>query len=154
MSDAYELENEISLDTLLDDIPDLPGYVQLPTGGYLVTLEKGIEEKEINDRNYFSVECTVRAVIDLDTKALEEGEQTPKEGDVQSFLFARNHSVAMNNFKLFAGPIAKKMEVKSIREILEVSKGLDILLVGVRKSKKKDGEIVHNFQIKKVSMDF
>lgn len=154
MTDNYELENDIDVNMSLDDIEDLPGYVTFPTGAFLVSLDKGIEEKTINDRNYFSVEATLKHIIELDDKALAEGEVPPKTGDVQSFLFGRKHLVAMASFKTFCAPIAKKFGLSTIREVIEISKGLDLLIIGVRKSKSKDGEIQYNFQPKKISLDF
>ena len=81
--------NEISDDFLLDDIDDLPGFVVLPTGAYTVRLDKGIEEKTINDANYYDVQMTLVEVLDLDAKHLDEGEVAPKAGDLAGMLFAR-----------------------------------------------------------------
>ena len=156
MADSYELDKEISLDFKLDDIPDLPGYVTFPTGAFLVVLEKGIEERVIErdgeETKYFSIEGTLKEILDLEDKNLNEGEEPPKPGDVQSFLFKRNHALAMGNFKEMVTPIAKALNLSTVGEVIEASKGLELIWVGVRKGKKKDGEMQYNFQVKKSAL--
>ena len=121
--------NEISDDFLLDDIDDLPGFVVLPTGAYTVRLDKGIEEKTINDANYYDVQMTLVEVLDLDAKHLDEGEVAPKAGDLAGMLFARANEYGMGNFKLFVKDIAAKFDCKSVGQVREAAKGLEMAIV-------------------------
>lgn len=151
MADTYELEQEISEDTLLDDIPELPGFVQLLTGAYVLTCEKGIEIQEIEKNgetsSYYSIAFKVDSVEELGEKPSTE-DHTPVPGDTQSFLFDRKHSVAMSNFKKFiCNPIAEKFECKSVRQVMEQSRGLQWIIVGKRKYNKDKDQ--HNFNITK-----
>lgn len=149
MADAYTLENEITTEMLLDDIPVLPGYVQLHSGAYLVSLEKGIELKEIDETNYFSVECTVVEVMEVSEK-LGEGEKANAPGDIQSFLWARNHAVAVTNFKNFVTPIAAKFGCQTVQDVIDVSKGLQMIIIGKRTYNKDKDK--YNFNYKKVDL--
>jgi len=148
MADEYTLDTEITEDMLLDDIPTLPGYVQLNTGAYVACLEKGFESKEIDGVRFFAVECTVVSV----EESKEDGEtgKPNQPGDKQSFLWDRTHAVAMTNFKQFIAPIAQKFSCRTVAEVFENSKGLEILLVGKNVyDAKKDR---HNFRVKKVEV--
>ena len=158
MTDSYTLENEIGNDFLLDDIPDLPGYVTLFSGSYILTLEKGIEERTIESggekKNYYSTEFTVKLVDEIAEK-IAEGESEPKVGDKTSFLFDRTHLVGMSNFKQFiAMPIARQFGLKTVGEVIEQSKGLDFIVIGKRTLSKKSTkeEPIWNFNIKKTEL--
>jgi hypothetical protein len=152
----YKLDQEIDLDVSLDDIPELPGYVQLYSGAYHVVLNKGIELREIERDgetiNNFSVEMEVLAVVEQSDKLKTDKDPVIKErsgddgGDIQSFLFARNHAVAMSNFKKFiAVPIGEKLGLTQLREIIEGSKGLELMIVGKRSYNKEKDQ--YNFNL-------
>lgn len=138
-------DNKIAVvtdDFLLDDIDDLPGYVTPPTGAYRVRLDKGIEDKDINDSPYFSVELTILSVEEVDESALEKSEEgvveaLPKEGDIASLLFAKDNQFGMGNFKAFVKSIAEKFGIRTVGEIRESAKGLEMLVIIKRKWNKK-----------------
>ncbi|CAN5950070.1 unnamed protein product [Sphagnum jensenii] len=143
----YQLDKEVDLDTKLDDIPELPGYTQLHSGSYVVVLADGIELKEVKDSNYFGVNLVVKEIGELSEK-LEEGEKGPQVGDIQSFLFDRSHAVAMSNFKKFiAAPIGQAFGLKTTREVIEASRGIEMVISGKRKYNKEKDQ--YNFNLVK-----
>lgn len=141
------LENQIDDDFILDDIEDMPGFVVPPTGAYIVVLEKGIDTKEINDGHYYEIPMTIKEVVEVSDKALDDGEQLPKEGDIASLIFKRDNAFGMGNFKNFVRSISEKFGVTKVGEIREHAKGLEMLVVVKRKyDKEKDR---HNINVTK-----
>ena len=138
-------DNKIAVvtdDFLLEDIEDLPGFVTPPTGAYRIRLDKGIEDKEINDNPYFSVELTILEVMEVVEENLEKAEDgtpeaLPKEGDIATLLFAKDNQFGMGNFKSFVKSIAEKFGLRKVGEIREVAKGLEMCVVIKRKWNKK-----------------
>ena len=134
-------ENKIATvndDFLLDDIEDMPGFVVFPSGAYHVRLDKGIEKKEINDKNFYDIPMTVVEVAEISEK-LAEHESPPKIGDIGNLLFARENKFGMGSFKSFVKPIAEKFNCKTVGELLDNSKGLELLIVVKRRyNKDKD----------------
>lgn len=138
--------NMVDDDFNLDDIEDLPGFVVPPTGAYLVHLEKGIEEKDINDSKYYEVAMQIKEILEV-TEKLKEGEELPKPGDIASMIFKRDNEFGMGNFKSFAKSIAEKFGLKKVGEVKEHSKGLDMIIVVKRTyDEKKDR---HNMKLVK-----
>lgn len=148
-------KNKIDLvgnDFLLDDIEDLPSFVALPSGAYVVTLDKGFEEKEINDEPYFELAVTVQTVEELNEK-LPEGESSPKPGDIGSFLFNRTNKFGMGNFKEIAKPIAQHFGSSTVGEVIDASKGLTVIIIVKRtKGKDKNGNERYNSNLKKLEV--
>ena len=148
-------KNKISLvdsDFLLDDIEDLPSFVQLPTGAYVVVTEKGFEEKDINDEPYYELAVTIESVEEL-TEKLPEGESAPKPGDIGSFLFSRTNKFGMGNFKEVAKSIAAHFGCTKVGEVIEHSKGLRVLIITKRtKGKDKQGNERWNANLKRLEV--
>jgi hypothetical protein len=153
MSDSHkvgQLTAAVDDDFLLDDIEDMPGFVTPPTGAYSVCLEKGIEVKDINNSSYYEVAMTIKELLEVQEKNLEDGESMPKIGDIASMIFKRDNEFGMSNFKKFARSIAEKFGVKSIGDIRNASKGLDMIVVIKRKYDKKAD--VHRTEITKAQV--
>jgi hypothetical protein len=131
------LENQVDDDFDLDNIEDLPAFATPPDGAYLITLVKGLEEKEINDDKYYEAAMTIQEVQEMSGK-LEEGEQPPKPGDVATIIFKRDNVFGMGNFKIFVKSIAERFSVTKIGDIREKSKGIEMLVIIKRKWNKKD----------------
>ena len=138
MADTAGSINPIDLDASLDDIDDLPGFKALPTGAYLVLLEKGFELKDVNKHPAFELAMTVKEVLEVLPDNLEEGEDEPKVGDIATQVFMRDNEYGMGMFKEVAKPISKATGASSVREIIEASKGLE-LIVAVKRKKGKKG---------------
>lgn len=120
-------------DFLLDDIADLPAFATPPNGAYIVELEKGIESKDINGSDYYSVEMTIRDLVDVPEKGLEEGEKFPADGDIATVIFKRDNAFGMGNFKNFISSIRDKFGCKSVGEVRAAAMGLRMMVIIHRK---------------------
>lgn len=129
--------NPIDLDASLDDIDDLPGFVSFPTGAYIVVLEKGIESKKINEHPALEAAMTLKEVSELLAENLEEDEDLPKPGDIATQSFMLDNEYGAGNFKAFAKPIKEATGATSIREVMEASKGMELIVVIKRRMGKK-----------------
>lgn len=139
----------LSLDATLDDIEALPAFVTLPTGAYKIVLPEGIQEKTINDGHYFDIQMKLLQTPgpgEVDTSSFEFGESAPKEGDITNFLFDRQHKAGQARFSDFCAPIASKFNTKSIRELMEKSKGLEMLIIVKREKNKESGKLYANIK--------
>ena len=126
------LDSQIDDDFILDDIEDLAGFVTPPNGAYLFRLDKGIEEKVINEKNYYEVPLTLVSVVEMNDK-LDEGEEMPKAGDVATLIFKRDNKFGMGNFKNFVKSIAEKTGARTVGEVREQAKGMEMLVILKRK---------------------
>jgi hypothetical protein len=144
MADDNTLSQVLDDDFLLDQIEDLPGFITPPSGAYVVSLPKGIEEKEINDAKYFDAHFTVKEVMEV-TEKLKDGEDLPKEGDMFNVIFKRDNKFGMGNFKTVFKSVAEKFNCKTIGEVRENAKGAEFLMV-VKRTYNKDKDR-HNVNI-------
>jgi len=126
MSDStvpFDLDNQT-----LDDIEDLPGFGAFPTGAYRVALAQGIEFKKINEHPAMQVQMTLKEVLELDPKNMDESENPPKEGDMATIAFLMDNTVGQGFYKNFAKPVYEHLGVKSHKEAIEQSKGLELIV--------------------------
>lgn len=154
-TDDNILDAEIDDDFLLDDIEDLPAYTVLPTGAWLVTLDKGIEDKELKDskgvvKKFFDVPLTVVECVEMSPEALSEGEAMPKAGDISNLLFDRKHKMGMGAFKEFFRPVAQQFHCKSVAELKAVVSGLQLMVV-VKRTYNADKDRF-NMRVKRVEV--
>jgi hypothetical protein len=152
----HELDHVLGNDTLLDDIADLPEFKALFSGSYVLVLEKGIEEKEIDTKDekakpFFACDFTVKDIMEISEKIIENDPDVPKVGNIQSMLFDRKHAIGMGVFKRdICGPIAARFGCATIGECIENSKGLEFLVVGRRTHDKASDR--YNFNIKRSAL--
>jgi hypothetical protein len=150
-----QLDQVIDDDFILDEIADLPGFITPPTGAYLCLLPKGIEEKSLKNKSgeedkYYDAPLTIKEIVELNQGNLEEGEEPPKAGDMFNILFKRDNEYGMGNFKLFAKSIAEKFGCRTVGQIRENSKGLEMLLILKRRNgKDKNGNDIKNINLVK-----
>lgn len=138
MASDSELAQVVGDDFVLDDLENAPGFIVPPNGAYHVKVDPaGIQDKEINDADYYAVNLELVAVVEMAGK-LDDGEEHPKPGDIMSLLFNRKNLFGMSNFKKFATPIAQKFSLKTIGPVKEASKGIDMLIITKRKFNKKN----------------
>lgn len=139
----------LSLDATLDDIEALPSFGMFPTGAYKVTLPDGIAEKSIGDKHFFDIQVKLDVAPgagEYDPSSLEFGEAAPAAGDVCNFLFDRQHKKGQSLFADFCAPISAKFGCKTVREVIEKSKGLQMLLVIKRDKNKETGKVYGNIK--------
>jgi len=126
------------LDGTLDDIEDLPGFIQLPTGAYKVKLAEGFRSKEINGKPGVDLPMTVIEVIELGNP-----EQAPeiKVGDVATLSWMMDNDTGKGFFKEAIRPVYEFLKAKNYNEAMSNSKGLDVIIVVARthnKEKQRD----------------
>jgi hypothetical protein len=122
-----------------------------PTGAYKVLLVSGIAEKTLNEGkenvgHFFDIQMKLVAEPkpgEVDTSSLEFGESVPSVGDQCNFLFDRQHKAGQSRFAEFCAPISEKFGCKSVREIMEKSKGLEGLVI-IKREKGKTGKTYGN----------
>jgi hypothetical protein len=146
-------------DFSLDEIEDLPEFKIPPTGAYLMTLEKGIVDIEHNDIEYFTIPMTIKEVMEVNEKSLDDGEVLPKEGDIVTVWFSRKPSenqkdqtknYGLSNFKKFFAPVADRFGVKKLSEIRGVAEGLELLVILKRSYDRKADR--HNLKVERTEV--
>lgn len=152
MADAANKINAIDLDASLDDMDDLPGFASFPTGAYIVILEKGFELKEINSEKTMEMAMTLKEIMECDASKLDEGEAMPKPGDQGGVLFQLTNAIGAGLFKEAAKPIKAATGATTIREIMEASKGLELLVTIKRQAGKGDQEGRNFMRLVKVAV--
>lgn len=130
------LDTPLSLDTALDDIEDLPGFVVFPSGAYSVVLEEGMSEKAINEHPALEVPMKLVEVLEM-TEQLGEGETAPMVGDVCTISFMLDNKFGVGKMKEFVGPISKKLGLRTVAEVIAQSKGL-VLMVIIKRTYDRD----------------
>lgn len=143
MSEAQAAASSIAalsslLDGTLDDIEDLPGFIQLPTGAYKVKLAEGFRTKEISGKPAIDCPMTVVEIIELGNP-----EQAPevKVGDVATLAWMMDNETGKGFFKEAIKPVYAFLNAKSYNEAMQNSKGLDVIIVVTRvhnKEKQRD----------------
>ena len=135
-------DTEISFDDDfdLDSVEDLPGFVTPPSGAYVVTCDKGVEEKDIETQNgtktFYTWNFKIDSVMEINEHSLESGEVPPKEGDMFSMMFTKsNQGVAF--MKPLLVDVAQKFGVKNFKAIQEKTVGAQFLMVLKRRYVKK-----------------
>lgn len=148
--------NKVTLDMSLDDLDDLPQYLQPPTGAYVMVMEEGIVEKDlpsVGDKEpmpIFEIALKIKQVVEVEKSALDEDEEMPKPGDTFTLGFQRTNTFGMGNFKEFLKPIAKKLGQTNIGVIMGASKGMEVAVILVRtynKAKQKNYTKVRKLEV-------
>lgn len=138
--------DEVTLDMSIDDIEDLPSFLQPPTGAYILVLNEGIVEKTLEtadkeDSDIFELAFTIKEILEFDKADLDEGEDPPKVGDTYTVSFQRTNKFGMGYFKEVVKPIADRIGSKQLGNIIGASKGMEFMALLTRtfnKAKKKD----------------
>ena len=147
--------NPIDLDTDLEDIDDLPSFRALPTGAYRILLEKGFEEKKINEHPALEMAMTVLEVLELNPNNLDDDEEPPITGDIATQSFMLDNEFGVGILKQVMKPIGKALGVSKLKEIAEQSKGMELIAVIKRRKGKKgtDNEDKNFMNITKLSVE-
>jgi hypothetical protein len=137
MTEVKKEFTSVTMDTDLEDIPDLPSFSVWPTGSYAVVIDKW-EEKEVADNA--GLEITFKLVEKLEvTEEVSESEM-PKEGDSMSMFYNFDNEFGGGNLKKFLKPFSEHFGAKRVGEILEQINGTACMIVSKRKPSKKDPE--------------
>lgn len=131
---------DVSLDSTLDDIETLPGFSTWPTGVYHVGVDDGFEEKDVNGKKAMTLNVRLMTVEQIVRENLEAGEEEPKPGDITGFMWMMQNKFGASSMKDFMKPIGENMGTTRLREIVENSKGIELMLVIARRRDRKDKE--------------
>lgn len=133
------------LDATLDDLADLPAFEVPPAGAYHATI-LSMESKKINEHPSMEIKFRLNSTLELANSA-----DTPvADGTETSIAYMLDNEFGQGKFKEVVAPIAEHLGVKSIREVAENVKGLEVMLVtSVRKSKTSDATYL---DVKKVQI--
>lgn len=140
MSDNKNEILDIDLDTLtMDDIEDMPEFMPLPTGGYILQGVKA-EQKEVGEHNCVQLDFKVSAVVEFDPKDLAPEEKPPEEGTETNFLYMIDNKFGLGSLKEVLKPVAVKYGSSKVPELLNIiSDGLQLVVIVKRTyDKKKD----------------
>lgn len=123
------------LDGTLDDIADLPGFNIFPSGAYLVELTEGFVQKEI--AKHPAVELQMKCIEVKELSDPATAPLAPKPGDICSTAFMLDNEFGRGKLKQALSPIGEKLGLKSNREIMVGSKGIQAIVV-IKKTENKE----------------
>lgn len=133
------------LDGTLDGIKDLPSFAAWIPGAYRVRLPNGFVQKFINDKPTFELKMVNLEVLEL-ANAADEAD-APKIDDECSLNFQLDNDIGKGFFKEAIKPFVEHLGLKedqpgAIRAAVDASKGMEVMVVMKRTSKKgEDGEV-------------
>lgn len=126
----------VNLDTPMDDIDDLPGFLVFPSGAYTVLLVEGLIEKDIADHSAIEMAMTLKEIHEF-TDPVEEADK-PKIEDVCSTAFMLDNATGAGMYKEVLKVLAEKFgKGLSKRELNAAAKGL-LCMVVLKKTHDKD----------------
>lgn len=122
---------EISLDSSMDDIDDLPSFLVFQSGAHVVLFENW-EQKKVKDENWININLK-HISTEEETEPCAEYDKA-KPGDVQTMGHSQTNSYAMGALKEFLKPIAAKFGIDmaaagALRAALDAGKGSQLLIV-------------------------
>lgn len=154
MSSIQDDFKPITMEMSLDDIGDVPSFEKWPTGAYLIVLNDGITEREINDKNYLI--ATLTLLGDPAEVKLQGQQMMPKAGDTCDLMFDLTNPYGAVEYKKIASQVATVTGAQSIREINENSKGIQMLVVLQsllnKKSSEEKGQDIYNIRVKMAAL--
>jgi hypothetical protein len=124
-------------DDVLDNIEDLPSFVQPPTGSYRLFSEKGFEFVDEGDECFYRITFTCLEILEVkDELDVARGQVMFNVNDVCSQRWDMNHPMGRGSFKAAIKCVAEKYgldpKTTPTSMMVEQSKGLEYL--GVMKS--------------------
>lgn len=144
-------ELEGLLDGTLDDIEDLPGFIQLPTGAYKVLLAEGFRNKVISsegkDHPAVDLPMTVKEIIELGNA---EEAQEVKVNDVATLTWMMDNETGKGFFKEAIRPLYTHLNANSYNEAMKNSRGMEVIVV-ISRTFNKDKQR-HFMQLKKLTV--
>lgn len=143
------LDKPLDLDTPLDDIDDLPGFVVFPSGAYSVVLEEGMAQKEINDHPALEVPMKLVEVLEI-SESLKDDESQPQVGDVCTISFMLDNKFGVGKMKEFMAPISKQLGLATPSAVVAQSKGLKLMVI-IKRTYDKDKDR-HYANFKKIEL--
>lgn len=150
MSPLYMADASGSIfDQTLDDLPDLPGFKVPPSGGYAVTITSN-SIKDVGDhKDSVEAKFKIKEVLEISEKNVPDDEM-PVIGEEFNVLFMTDNETGAGFLKEYLKVLGPAVGSTNVREVLENSKGMDLLVVISRKWNKESER--HNVNLKKVEV--
>ena len=121
------------LDSSIDDLCDLPEFKPYPAGAHKVFIS--FKAKDIN--GHPSVEVSMKAIETLEL-ANPNADQPLQAGAETSVAYMLDNEMGQGKLKEFIKPLAALHGVSSIRQVIELSEGMEVTVVTkVRQNKDK-----------------
>jgi hypothetical protein len=137
------------LDGTLEDLNDLPGFKVPPTGGYAVSIVANTIKKVGDHENTVEAKFVIKEVLEV-TEVGVPDDQMCVAGDEFAVLFMTDNETGVGFLKEYLKVIGPAVGSTKTKEILEQSKGLDLVVV-VKRTYNKDSER-HNVNLKKIDV--
>lgn len=142
-------------DDVLDDIEDLPGFANFPTGAYSVTLADGLARKKIGDHDAIEMAMTLDEIMELNADALDnhepgEVEKPPIVGDICTTAFMLDNKFGVQKLKDAMVEVKKAIGSSKISDLCSMTKGMKLLIIVKRTYDKEKDRFYSN--LKKVSV--
>ncbi len=146
MSNAEQLA--ALLDGTLDDVADMPEFVNPNPGTWLVEVKK-FSIEEINKQHVPKISLVFTELIEANDPAVEP-QTLPIEANAAFFLYNEDGSAnefGQGNFKMFLAPLKEITGAGSNREVMEASVGAQLIVTtGLREDKKEKGKFYLQFK--------
>ena len=154
-SGSSEVGSSVDMDSILnedlDNIPDMPDFVNPKEGVYLLHVEEVDLAKEIGDNRAISISYTIKELIQA--KGTEMGDDV-KEGDKFSELYfmstPKGAEYVKQHLKKILAPVSIQMGTANLRDTLQAFSGCDIYGV-VKLKRDRDDKNKYYPQITKIA---
>lgn len=130
MSDDINVDD--LLDATLDDLEDLPEFKPFPPGVHSVIAS--LELKEVSDKQAVELSFKGKETLEL----VDSNHEPIKEGDEASVLFMLDNEFGRGNMKKLLAPIGQALGTGNIREIIEQTTEMDVVIVTSYRRNKED----------------
>jgi hypothetical protein len=137
------------LDGTLDDLADLPGFKVPPTGGYAVSIVSNTVKTVGTHVNTVEAKFKIKEVLEISEQGVDEKDM-PLAGDEFAVLFMTDNETGAGFLKEYLKVIGPAVGSQKTKEILELSKGLDLVVV-TKRTYNKDADR-HNVNLKKITV--
>lgn len=111
------------LDFTLDDLADMPEFKPFPNGAYRCAISW--EEKTINGKNALELKAKLLETVEMSNPMDDQ----PKAGAETSVLYMLDNEFAQGKLKAILLPICTHLNVTKLRDAINESQNLEVLLV-------------------------
>lgn len=124
------------LDATLDDLADLPEFTVPPAGTYQMVI-KSAEQKKVAEHPAVEVKFSISSTVELE----DDTQEPVKDGTETSIAYMLDNEFGVGSLKKLLKPIGEHLGVSKVSEILEQSRGMEVVTVTrVRKGKGENAE--------------
>lgn len=137
------------LDGTLDELSDLPGFKVPPTGAYAVSIVSNEIKTVGSHKDTVEAKFKIVDIMEITEKDVAEAD-APLPGDEFNVLFMTDNDTGAGFLKEYLKVLGPVVGTTKTREILELSKNLNLIVV-VKRTLNKETER-HNVNLKKIEV--